>query len=69
VDAASTRDTHEIAYYCTDLASLFSAFYRDCRVLTDDARLSAARLALVAATRQVLANALRMLGVAAPDSM
>jgi arginyl-tRNA synthetase len=69
VDAATTRDTHEIAYYCTDLASLFSAFYRDCRVLTDDARLSAARLALVAATRQVLANALRMLGVAAPDSM
>jgi arginyl-tRNA synthetase len=38
-------------------------------VLTDDAGRSAARLALVDATRSVLANALELLGIAAPESM
>ncbi len=68
-DAATDRDTHQIAYYCMDLASLFSAFYRDCRVLSEDAALTGARLALVAASGQVLANALALLGVSAPESM
>jgi arginyl-tRNA synthetase len=55
-----------------EVASLFSQFYRDCHVLSEDpaeAALSGARLALVDATRQVLANALGLLGVAAPESM
>jgi arginyl-tRNA synthetase len=52
-----------------EAASLFSQFYRDCRVLTDDPALSAARLAVVRATRQVLANSLALIGVSAPDSM
>jgi arginyl-tRNA synthetase len=54
------------------VASLFSQFYRDCRVLTDEpgeAKLSAARLALVDAVRQVLANALGLMGISAPQSM
>jgi arginyl-tRNA synthetase len=41
----------------------------DCKVLGDDAELSAARLALVDATRSVLSNALELLGISAPDSM
>jgi arginyl-tRNA synthetase len=69
VDAAVRRETHDLPFYCLETAQLFSAFYRDCRVLTDDARLSAARLALVQAARVVLANALGMFGVRAPDSM
>jgi arginyl-tRNA synthetase len=68
-DAAAHRETHELPRYAMEAATLFNQFYRDCRVLTDDAPLSAARLALVRATRQVLANCLGLIGVSAPDSM
>jgi arginyl-tRNA synthetase len=68
-DSADRRETHEPPRYATEVATLFNQFYRDCRVLTDDAPLSAARLALVRATRQVLANSLGLIGVSAPDSM
>jgi arginyl-tRNA synthetase len=67
--AADRRETHEVPRYAYELASAFSAFYRDCKVLTDDAALTAARLALVDATRSVLANALDLLGISAPDAM
>ena len=67
--AAERRETHEVPRYVYELATAFSAFYRDCKVIGDDAGLSAARLALVDATRTVLANALRLLGISAPDSM
>ena len=67
--AAERRETHEIPRYAYELASAFSAFYRDCKVLGDDPALSGARLALVDATRSVLANALDLLGISAPDSM
>lgn len=67
--AAHRRETHEVPRYTYELASAFSAFYRDCKVLNDDVALSAARLALVHATRLVLANALDLLGISAPESM
>ena len=67
--AADRRETHEVPRYMYELASAFSAFYRDCKVLTDDAALTAARLALVDATRSVLANGLDLLGISAPDQM
>jgi arginyl-tRNA synthetase len=67
--AAERRETHEVPRYAYELATAFSAFYRDCKVLTDDAALTAARLALVDATRSVLANGLELLGISAPDSM
>src|SRR5579859_3754641 len=71
-EAAERRETHELPKYCYDVASLYSQFYRDCRVLTDDpaeAPLSAARLALVDAVALVLANALGLMGITAPESM
>jgi arginyl-tRNA synthetase len=71
-DAAERRETHELTHYCLEVAQLFSAFYRDCRVLPEDPSeipLSRARLALTEASRQVLANALSLLGISAPDSM
>jgi arginyl-tRNA synthetase len=71
-DAADRRETHELTHYLLELAQLFSAFYRDCRVLPDEeveVPLSRARLALTDATRQVLANALGLLGISAPESM
>ncbi len=68
-DAASRRETHDIPRFCHEAAHLFSQFYRDCRVLSDDVALSRARLALVDATRLVLANALDLMGIGAPDTM
>ncbi len=67
--AAERRETHEVPRYAYELATAFSAFYRDCKVLTEDAGLTVARLALVDATRSVLANALELLGISAPESM
>jgi arginyl-tRNA synthetase len=71
-DAAERRETHDLTRYCLEVAQLFSQFYRDCRVLSDDPDerpLSAARLALTDATRQVLANALGLMGISAPATM
>ena len=71
-DAAARRETHELTRFLLEAAQLFSAFYRDCRVLSDEPderQLSAARLALTDAVRQVLANGLGLLGISAPASM
>jgi arginyl-tRNA synthetase len=68
-ESARLRAPHRLTHYAQALASLFSAFYRDCRVLSDDADLSRARLWLVDGTRQVLANCVDLLGVTAPESM
>ena len=71
-DAAERRETHELTKLCLEVAQLFSQFYRDCRVLSDDpaeANLSEARLALTDAVRQVLANMLGLMGIHAPESM
>ena len=58
-----------MCFYLKDLAADFHAFYNAERVLVDDAGARHARLALVAATAQVLRNGLRLLGVSAPDKM
>ena len=69
-DAAAGQETQGITTYATELATAFHAFYRDARVVDPDApERSAARLALVDATRISLANALRLLGVSAPEAM
>ncbi len=52
-----------------DFATSFHGFYRDCRVITDDAALTQARLWLAEACRIGLADALAILGVHAPDEM
>ncbi|HVL88788.1 MAG TPA: arginine--tRNA ligase [Actinomycetota bacterium] len=67
--AARRRAPHLIPRYAEELAGTFHSFYRDCRVLTDDAALTQARLHLCEATRITLANALSLLGVSAPDRM
>lgn len=67
--AARQRAPHRLAKYSEDLARFFHRFYTECRVVTEDARLTRARLALSRATKQVLAIALGLLGVDAPDEM
>ncbi|MBI2869960.1 MAG: arginine--tRNA ligase [Chloroflexi bacterium] len=66
---ARTLEPHHLTYYALDLATVFSLFYRDCRVITDDGALTGARLKLVSAARTVLARALELMGMAAPETM
>jgi len=68
-DAAAELAPHTLAFYLRDLAGDFHAFYNADRVLVDDQNLKAARLALLLATRQVLQNGLKVLGVSAPAKM
>ena len=67
--AADAMAPHDVAFYLRELAAAFHSFYDAQRVLVDDAALAAARVALLAATAQVLRNALAMLGVSAPTTM
>ncbi len=66
---ATTLEPHHLAYYAQDLATVFHAFYRDCRVVSDDENLSKARLKLVKAAQIVLARTLRLMGMTAPEKM
>ncbi len=68
-EAAEARAPQKISTWVRDLASEFHGFYRDCKVLSDDADLTRARLWLTEACRIGLANALAVLGVNAPDEM
>ena len=68
-DAAADLAPHTLAFYLRDLAGDFHTFYNADRVLVDDAALKFARLALLLATRQVLENGLKVLGVSAPAKM
>ncbi len=68
-EAARLRAPQRITRYVEELASTFSGFYRDCKVVSEDRELSQARLVLCLATRSVLAGGLGLLGVGAPDRM
>jgi arginyl-tRNA synthetase len=67
--AAATFAPHDIAFYLRDLAGAFHSYYAAERFLIADEALGRARLALLVATRQVLRNALALLGVSAPERM
>jgi len=67
--AAEELAPHSVAFYLRDLAGEFHSFYNAQRVLVDDEQIKLARLALLAVTRQVLANGLAVLGVSAPAKM
>jgi arginyl-tRNA synthetase len=67
--AAAELAPHDLAFYLRDLAAAFHSYYAAERFLVDDLGLARARMALLAATRQVLRNALGLLGVSAPEVM
>ncbi|MDR3073028.1 MAG: arginine--tRNA ligase, partial [Clostridiales Family XIII bacterium] len=58
-----------IARHAIDIAQAFNRFYHDEQILTEAPKVRHARIALVAATQQAIATALRLLGVKAPDRM
>ncbi len=71
--AAELREPHRVARYLEELAGVYHGFYADCRVLPlgDEAAapIHSARANLCAATMQVIANGLSLLGVSAPERM
>ena len=69
VTAAKTYEPARITRYCLELATLFHKFYNTCRVKGEEDSLMQARLALCAATRNTLKNALTLLKIDAPESM
>jgi arginyl-tRNA synthetase len=70
VEAAALQlAPHHLPFYAQELARAFHTFYEQCRVVSEDSELTRARLKLVAACKLVLANTLRLIGVAAPEQM
>jgi len=67
--ASQSLSPHDVTFYLRDLAGAFHSYYGAERFLVDDAELARARLALLLATRQVIGNALGVLGVTAPEHM
>ncbi|MEO5339016.1 MAG: arginine--tRNA ligase [Magnetococcus sp. MYC-9] len=68
-NAAMEKEPHKIPYYLLELAAAFHAYYNGHKILDEDSMLRAARLALVRAVGQVIANGLTLLGVHAPEQM
>jgi arginyl-tRNA synthetase len=68
-DAARDFAPHDVTFYLRELAACYHSYYDAERILVDDERVKLARLALVAATAQVLHNGLHVLGVDAPEKM
>jgi arginyl-tRNA synthetase len=67
--AAQDFAPHDVTFYLRELASAYHSYYDAERILVDDEAVKCARLALVAATAQVLHNGLAVLGVTAPVRM
>ena len=67
--AAITHEPHQVVHYLRDLANEFHTYYNAHQFIVDDEKLRDARLNLILATRQVINNGLRLLGVSAPESM
>jgi arginyl-tRNA synthetase len=69
-EAADRRAPHRIAVYALETAQAFTAFYRDCQIVgAEPGALESFRLALSVATQRVIARALGLLGVTAPEQM
>lgn len=67
--AAKSHEPHQIAHFCRDLANHFHTYYNAHQFIVEDDALRNARLCLILAVKQVLANGLKILGVSAPESM
>lgn len=67
--ATKRLEPHAVANYLRDVAAAFHSFYNAHKIIDDDVSVSLARLALAAATQQVIARGLHILGVSAPEAM
>lgn len=68
-NAADAREPHRLINFLNDVASAFTTFYHDCRIIGIEEDLAQARIELAKATAQVLRNGLTILGISAPEEM
>jgi len=68
-DIAKDYQIQRLPQYSMDLATSFHKFYQDCQVISEDKKLTSARLALVFATKIVLKNTFDLMGISAPEKM
>jgi arginyl-tRNA synthetase len=69
ISAATQHEPHQLTNYLRELATDFHTYYNSHQFLVEDANLRNARLTLIGAVRQVLANGLELLGISTPESM
>jgi len=67
--AAEANEPHKIAYYLTEVATLFMKFFAECRIIGEEQGIATARMRLASATQTVLKNGLTILGISTPDRM
>ncbi len=68
-DVSIDYQVQRLPQYATDLSDAFHKFYEKCRVISDDKKISEARLCLICASRIVLKNTLDLMGISAPEKM
>ncbi|OGZ19029.1 MAG: hypothetical protein A2175_01740 [Candidatus Nealsonbacteria bacterium RBG_13_42_11] len=68
-DTSKDYQVQRLPQYAMNLATVFHQFYRDCRVISEDKKLTQARLTLVLAVKIVLKNTLDLMGISAPEKM
>ena len=68
-NAALNSEPHQLTHYLRELANELHSYYNAHQFLVDDSNLTDARLKLITATRQVLLNGLKLIGISAPEKM
>jgi len=68
-DTAKDCQVQRVPQYALDLATAFHIFYRDCRVLSEDKKLTKTRLSLVFSARIIFRNVLGLMGISVPEKM
>ena len=68
-DCANDYQIQRLPQYATELADSFHKFYENCKVISEDKKITEARLALVLSTKIVLKNVLDIMGISAPEKM
>jgi arginyl-tRNA synthetase len=68
-DTAQDYQLQRLPAYTLELSAAFHQFYHDCRVISENKKLTKARLSLVLAAKIVLKNTLDLMGISAPDKM
>ena len=67
--ALDSLEPQTIANYLQETAGKFHKYYANCRIIVEDKELTQSRIALIKATKNVIYNGLKLLGITAPDKM
>ena len=68
-NAHLSLEPHNLANFLNDIANCFHKFYAECRIISEDEKLTNSRVALTSATKIIIGNGLSILGLNAPEKM